>query len=97
MPLVTAQHDVTVTAQVMSVVAVMPKVAEDESGDIAIPVLPMTADASFTGFGRTVTAEPMTATAVLVEDFDFVRTTGEQVVLTLHGYDATLYLKEETN
>lgn len=94
-PTVVAQRDASVAAAPATALAQMPKVAEDESGEVDVHTLPMTAEARFTGFGRTVSAAPMVAEATLVENFDSVHASGEQVVLTLHGYDVTLFLKEE--
>lgn len=94
-PVVTAQKDGGYNAQPMAALAQMARVAESTVGDTEVHMLPMTAYAEFTGFSRVVSAAPMTATAELVESFDMVHATGEQVVLFLHGVDATLYLKEE--
>lgn len=94
-PAVVAEKDADVSSSAMAALAVMPKVAEDESGDVDIRTLPLSAHAEFTGFSKVISAAPMTATATLVENFDMVHATGEQVVLTLHGVDATLYLKED--
>lgn len=93
-PSVTAQHDVRFAAQAMVGNSTMPKVAEDETGDASIVVLPMAVEATFGGFNRVIRAEPMIATAEIVEPEE-IYAAGEQIVLTLHGYDATLYLKEE--
>jgi hypothetical protein len=92
---VVAEKDADVAAQPMSALTYMPKVAEDKDGNTQVVTLPMTAHAEFSGFSRVISAAPMTADAVLVENFAMVRATGEQVVLILHGVDATLYLKEE--
>lgn len=94
-PVVTAQKDGGYNAQPMVALAQATKVAEDQSGDVEVVTLPWTAYAQFTGFSKVVSAGPMEADATLVENFDMVHATGEQVVLTLHGVDATLYLKEE--
>jgi hypothetical protein len=94
-PTVVAQRDGGYTAQPMRALAAMPKVAEDETGDAQVVTLAMEAYASFTSYSKVISASPMTATAELVENFDMVHTSGEQVVLTLHGVDAVLYLKEE--
>lgn len=94
-PSVNAQRDGGFTAAPMVALAELRKVKEDQSGDAENRTLPMTAEAAFTGFGKTITAAPMTAEVELIENFDMVHATGEQVVLTLHGVDATLYLKEE--
>lgn len=93
-PAVVAQRDVSVSASALAALAVMPKVAEDQSGDVDVYTLPMTASTTFTGYSRVVQAQPMTATAVLVENFDAVHTSGEQIVLTLHGRDITLFMEE---
>jgi hypothetical protein len=92
---VTAQRDVVVKADPMYAVASMPKVAEDKTGDVEVRALPMTASALFTNYGKTIQAEPMLATAELVEAFDMVHAGGEQVVLTVFYSDAQLYLKED--
>lgn len=92
---VLAERDAEATAQPMRALGVMPKVAEDTSGDVEVYAVSMEARADFTGFSRVISAAPMTATAELVENFDFVHTTGEQVVLTLYHADATLFIKEE--
>ena len=93
---VVAEKDADYTAQPMRAIAQVTRVAEDTTGDVEIVPLAMEATATFTNYSKVVSAAPMTATAVLVESFDFVHTTGEQVVLTLHGLDEiTLYLKEE--
>jgi hypothetical protein len=95
-PTVVAQKDGGYTAQPMRALAQMPKVAEDETGDVEINTLPMEALATFTNYSKVISAAPMTATAEMVESFDMVHTSGEQVVLTLHSLDlVTLYLKEE--
>lgn len=94
-PVVVAQKDGGYKAQPMVALAQMTKAAEDSTGDVDIYTLPMTASAEMTGYSKRVMAEPMTAHAEMVENFDMVHATGEQVVLTLHGVDATLYLKEE--
>lgn len=94
-PSVVAQRDATVKAQPLVALASMPKVKEDQTGDAEIHVLPMEAGATFSGFNKVVYAQPMTASAELVENFDAVHTSGEQIVLTLHGRDITLFLKEE--
>jgi hypothetical protein len=73
----------------------MPRVAEDHYGETNVLALPMTASATFSGYGKTITATPLLATAELVEVFDAVHAEGEQVALVLHNYEATLYLKEE--
>jgi hypothetical protein len=94
-PTVVAQRDAGYVAEPMRALAQMPRVAESTVGDVEIRTLPWTASATWTGFSRVISAEPMLASAELVENFDMVHATGEQVVLTLHGVDATLYLKEE--
>lgn len=94
-PVVSAQRDNTYVAEPMRALAQMPRVAESTIGDAQIVTLPMTAVATFTGYSRVISAAPMLATAEFVENFDMVHASGEQVVLTLHGVDATLYLKEE--
>ncbi len=95
-PVVTAQRDAGYVAEPMRALAQMTRVAESTVGDVQVVTLPWTASATWTGFSRVVSAAPMEATAEFVENFDMVHATGEQVVLTLHGVDATLYLKEET-
>lgn len=95
-PIVVAQRDAVVSVEPMIALAVMPKVAEDTTGDVEIYTLPMTAHAEFSGFNKVIYAEPMTATAEFVENFDMVHATGEQIVLFLHAVELeTLYLKEE--
>lgn len=93
-PRTTAQHDASVLAQQFTALGSMPKVAEDMSGDADISTLPLTASASITGFGRNVSAEPMLAQADIIESFDMIHAAGEQVTLTLHGHDITLFIKE---
>lgn len=94
-PTVTAQRDNTVGVPPMVGLAQMPRVEEDDSGEVEIRTLPMTAEATWTGYGKTVSVGPMLAEAELVENFDFVHASGEQVVLFLHSADVTLFLKEE--
>lgn len=94
-PVVVAEKDIDVNAQAMVMNAVMPKVAEDESGDADTISLPMTVSLEMTGYGKTISAEPMVVTVEMVENFDMVHASGEQVVVYLHGVDATLYIKEE--
>ena len=94
-PTVTAQRDGGYVAQPMNALAEMRKVAEDATGDVDIRTLPLTASVEFTGFSRVISAQPMTASATLVENFDMVHASGEQVVLYLHGVDDTLFIKEE--
>lgn len=94
-PSVTAQKPAQVNAQAATANAYMPKVAEDQSGDAQALALPMTASAEMTGYSRTIYAEPMTATATIVENFNMVHAGGEHIVLTLHTQDAILYLKED--
>jgi len=94
-PAVVAQRDAHVNTEAMSAIAVMPKVAEDQSGDVQVLTLPMRAHATITGYGKTIAVAPMEAHAELVENFDLVHADGEQVVLYLHGVDVTLFIKEE--
>lgn len=94
-PTVTARKSVSVVAPAMYASAVLAKPAEDESGDVEVRALPMTAAARITGYGKNVSAEPMIAHAALVENFDDVFTSGDEVVLFLHHFDATLFVKEE--
>lgn len=94
-PSVVAERDADTSAPAFVALAQMPKVAEDSTGDVDIVTLPLTASVEFTGYSKVIGAAPMVAEAELVENFDMVHATGEQVVLTLHGVDATLYLKEE--
>jgi hypothetical protein len=95
-PAVVAQHNAGIYSPAMKAVGNMPKVAEDADGAVEVLTLSMDASASFTGNGRVVSASPMTAVIEVLENFTTVRASGEQVVLTLHGYDITLFLKEES-
>lgn len=96
-PSVVAQRDAVVVVPAVNALAVATKVAEDTSGDADIRTLPATATVSVTGFGRTIQIPPATATAEFVDNLEIVKTTGEQIVLYLHGVDeVSLYLKEET-
>lgn len=90
-----AERDGGYTAQPAVALAQMTRVKESTIGDVEIHTLPATASATFTGFNRTISPVPMTATAEFPENLNMVFATGEQVVLTLHGVDTTLYLKEE--
>jgi hypothetical protein len=92
---VVAEKDADVAAQPMAVLTYMPKVAEDRDGNVQVVTLPLTAHAEFSGYSRVIQAAPMQADAVLVENFNMVHATGEQIVLVLAGVDDTLYLKEE--
>lgn len=92
---ITAHKTATVIAQPLLAATSMPRVAEDTYGDTIIRALPFTAEVTFTGYGKTITAEVLTADAEFVEPFDAVHAQGEQVALILHNYEATLYLKEE--
>lgn len=94
-PVTVARKRITVNAQPMYANASMPRVAEDNYGDVVIRPLPMFAEASLGGYSKTISVAPMLATAEFVEPFDAVHTSGDQITLTLHSYDATLYLKEE--
>jgi hypothetical protein len=94
-PQVRGRKTNTVIAESMLATAAMPRVAEDHYGETNVLALPMTASATFSGYGKTITATPLLATAELVEVFDAVHAEGEQVALVLHNYEATLYLKEE--
>lgn len=92
---VTGQRSVSVNAQPMLATARIVKPANFAAPDFAFTALPFTADAKFSGYNKTIKAEPMTAHAELVDNFDMVYAGGEQIVLTLHHVDATLYLLEE--
>lgn len=95
-PTVTAQRSITVSAQPMVAVGQAPRVAEDEDGAVQVLPFAMTADAAITGYGTQVLPGPMTANAVIVDNFEMVHATGEQVVLYLYGDDIDLFMKEET-
>lgn len=94
-PVVVAQKSSRYNAQPMLATATV--LAPDEAqGDVNVLALPMTAEAEVTGYSTRFFAQPMTANAELVESFDMVHATGEQVVLRLLGTDlVTLYIKEE--
>jgi Concanavalin A-like lectin/glucanases superfamily len=65
------------------------------SVDARIVVLPLTATARITGYSRIVSADPMTASAILNTD-SVTFAGGEQVVVTLHEVQTVdLYMKEE--
>lgn len=90
-----AERDGGYTAEPARALAQMTRVKESTIGDVEIHTLPATASATFTGFNRTISPVPMTARAEFPENLSMVFAEGEQVVLTLHGVDTTLYLKEE--
>jgi hypothetical protein len=94
-PQVVAHRDTVVGAQAMSASLKMSRPAEDPDKSAQVLPTAMTAYAELTGLSRTIFAGAMTATAGLVENFDMVHATGEQVVLTLHGTNAILYIREE--
>ena len=96
-------ESVSVIAQADTVIAVAVAVAnativnpdEVDEPDVSVLVLPMSASAEMTGYGKNIGVEPMTATAEMVENFDLVHAGGEQVVLYLNYTDAIVYLKED--
>lgn len=91
----TGQRDVAFTAEAAVANATMVNPDEVVDPDAVILSLPMTAFAEITGYTKIVKADPMLATAEMVEDFDVVHAGGEQVVLYLHYTDAIVYLKED--
>jgi hypothetical protein len=94
-PGVNAQASTTIAVQAASATATIVKPANVADPNVSVNVLPMTARADMTGYGKTIAVEPATAYAEMVESFDVVHAGGEQIVLTLHHVDATLYLLEE--
>lgn len=94
-PVVTAQHDAQINAQAMLGIAVVVEPAEAPKTNATVLAFPMEGTAVMNGVGTTIQAAPMTGTATIVDNFDMVHANGEYVVLTLHGYDATLFIKEE--
>jgi len=95
MPVVSGQKSATVNATAMLATAQMSAPAQAHGPDAQVIVLPMTAFGSMVGVGRTISVEPMTATATLVENFDMVHAGGDQIVLYLHYSDAIIYMKED--
>lgn len=93
---VSSERDVSVNAEQMLGTATLVRPAEGVVSDVEVRALPMTATGRFTGSNKTIKVQPMTGNAEVVENFEMVSATGEQVILTLHGLDlVTLYLKEE--
>lgn len=90
-----AEKDVKFTAQPSLATATFVKPATVHDPDAKVNALPMTASAEITGWGQRINVAPMTADAEVVETFGMVFAGGEQIALTLHYVDATLYLKED--
>lgn len=94
-PVIRAERDAEITVAPMVALAEIRKPAQALDPDVVVRTLPATATAAMTGYGKAIEVPPMTAHAEIVENFDMIHSTGEQVVLYLHSTTATLFLKED--
>jgi hypothetical protein len=96
-PTITAQKHATFGATPMYAKALVTKTTEAANpNNVIIRTLPMFADANEIIIGTVIRAVPLTASAIMVNNFDIDFAGGEQVSLILHHQPLiTLYLKEE--
>ena len=95
-PVVVAEHGVTVSAAPSQGVGVMN--SPDEIVDVDAVVLVFAAEANgyMTGYGKVIYADPFLASGEIVDNFNMVKATGEEVVLYLsNDNQIDLYLKED--
>lgn len=94
-PTVSAQRDAGITVEPALASAAMARPLQDNQGGVTVTALPMTASAYMNGKAVNVSAEAMTATATMAENFDVVFAGGRQVFVYLPSQQATMYLKED--
>lgn len=94
-PTVVAERSNVVSAEPMRALGVIVNPDEVIDPDVQVFTFAMEATGAMGGFGRTIHAEPMTATGEIVEVFDLIYTSGEQAVVYLYDVEAVVYMKEE--
>ena len=92
-PVTVAEHGVIVTATASQAVGVM---VGFQGSDNVIRVFAAEASGHMTQYGKTITADPFLASGEIVDNFNMVKATGEEVVLYLYNDNQIdLYLKED--
>jgi hypothetical protein len=94
---VRAEKSVVVNAQAAIANGQMVSPDEVVEPDVTVFALPAYASGVMTGYGKTIAVAPFEGSGVLVDNFDLISASGEQVVLYLHRVqEVELFIKEGT-
>jgi hypothetical protein len=96
-PVTVAEQYVTVTVTPAQAVGVMLSPDEAADADVTVFAFPAEGSGTMTGYGKTIAVDPFIGSGEMVDNFDLISASGEQVVLYLHALtEVELYLKEGT-